>query len=117
MIDNLLATSAHNVVQQGGDFDYNNGPFVFPIGNDGALLNPFHVPHAAQAADAGEVLNEDHDIPQEEEAEESEDSDADDYMTFTAAELLDRFYEYKQVYRVTRRHRNVAEAQVVEFSE
>ncbi len=37
--DNLLATSAHNVVQQGDGFDYDNGPFVLP--------NLFNVPHAA----------------------------------------------------------------------
>ncbi len=45
--ENQLATRAHNVVQQEGDLNYDNGPFVFPVGYDGVLLYLFHVPDAA----------------------------------------------------------------------
>ncbi len=104
--DNLLATSAHNVVQQGemGNFDLGNGQFEVPVRGDGNLVNPFDVPHATQAGGAGEAVNENSDAPLEDEAEESEDSDGDDYTTFTAADLLDHLYEYKLAYRNARRH-------------
>ncbi len=54
--------------------------------------------------------------PLEDEAEDSDDSDPDDYNQLTQAEMLDRLYEYKQAYRITRRHRRVAEEIVPEFS-
>ncbi len=91
--DNQLANPAHNVVQQGGvgDFDFDNG----------ALLNPFGGPHAAQAVGAGGEENEDLHEPLEDEAEESDDSDQDDYTQFMSAEVLDCLHEYKQAYRIT----------------
>ncbi len=103
--NNLLATSAHDAVQQGGmdGFDYDNGQLEFPVGGDGNLLNPFGVPHTAQAGGAGKE-NEDFVAPLQDEAEESDGSDMVDYTTFTPAETLDRLSEYKQAYRIARRH-------------
>ncbi len=66
---------------------------------------------------ANTLLNDNSDALLEDEAEESADLDADDYMEFSPAELLDCLYEYKWAYRTARRHRNVAEAQVAEFNE
>ncbi len=97
--DNLLATPTHDVVQQGNGFDFDNGPFGYPAGNNVVLLNPFDVPHAAQAEGAGGVgdENEFNELPEEE-----EDSDAEDYSQFTAADVLNHLYEYKSAYRSVR---------------
>ncbi len=75
------------------------------------------MPPTAQAGGAGEEEDEDFNEPLEDEAEESEDSDQDDYTAFTPAEVLSHLYEYKSAYHTVRRHRNVAEARVAEFSD
>ncbi len=107
--DNLLATSVHNTVQQGGmgDFNYDNGQLAFPTGDDGALLNPFNVLHTMQAGGAGgnENENELNDPLEDEENEEEElDSDPEDYSKLTSAEVLNRLYEYKSAYHTVCRH-------------
>ncbi|MCP4545848.1 MAG: hypothetical protein GY835_05200, partial [bacterium] len=109
--DNLLANPAHNVVQQG------NGSFVFHNENNIPLLNPFEMPHVAQADIAGGEGDENLDIPREDEVEESEDSDTDNYAEFTPAEVMEHLYEYKRAYRIARRHRAVAEDQLAEFND
>ncbi len=115
--NNLLATSAHDSVPQGGTDDFSNGQFVLFRSNDD-LLNPSAgVPPTVQAGGAGEEENEDFDAPLEDEAEESEDSDQDDYTVFTPEELLNRLAEYKQAYRTVRQYRNATEARVADFTD
>ncbi len=74
--------------------DSNNGQLRFLVRNDGNLLNPFAVPHTVPAAGAGEEENEDFEAPLEDEAEQSEDSDPDDYAKFTSVKLLNHLHEY-----------------------
>ncbi len=70
------------MVQQEETDDCNNGQLGFLVGNDGNLLNPFGMLHTAPAACAGEDENENFVAPLEDEAEQSEDSDPDDYAYF-----------------------------------
>ncbi len=109
--DNLLANPAHNVVQQG------DGSFVFHNVNNIPLLNPFEMPHVTQVDVAGGEGDENLDTPREDEAEESEDSDSDNYVEFTPAEVMERLYKYKRAYRAARRHRIVAEDQLAELND
>ncbi len=87
-VNNLLANPMHDTVQLGGTDGLNNSHLVF-FGSASDLLNPSAgMPHTAQAGGAGEEENEEFNAPLEEEAEESEDSDQDDYVEFMPAELL-----------------------------
>ncbi len=89
--NNLLVTSMHDTVQQGGTNGFNNGQLGFFVSNDD-LLNPSAgVPHTTQAGGAGDENENEFNDLLDEEAEESEDSDQDDYAEFMPAEMLNRF--------------------------
>ncbi len=114
-VNNLLVTSVHDTMQQGGMGGLNNSQFRL-FGSNDDLLNPSAgMLHTAQAGGAGDETNEEFNGPLEDGVEESEDSDQDIYAKFTPAELLNRLNEYKKAYRTVWQHRNATALEVEEF--
>ncbi len=100
--DNLQATSAHYSMQQEEMDDSGTSQFRFFVDTDGSLLDPFHAPPTAQASGAG-------DENENESLEGEVDSDLDDYLQFTPAEVLERLHEYKMAYQNLQHARDTQE--------